>query len=158
MALDEPGTREQELQGRFTLKDRLNYPYIIMRTILKLLDTLGDIEKSDLSIREVVEALIRLIPNSWKDKEFHKARQSAEITKYIDVRPTFCEKPATLEWCKENGIQPYKKQITYNYYILLSAAIDLLDRRHLLTRREYVEKFTGRRAEGSDISERGFDF
>jgi len=84
-----------------------------------------------------------MIPKEWHDDEFQKERETAKVTKLVDQRPGFCGKPASLEWCKARGIEPYKKETTFNFYALFHATINLLQRRGLLSRKNYLEIMEG---------------
>ena len=134
---------EKGEEVQLTLKDRINYPYLIGNQILTFQKATLLIEYSDLEIREAIEGLEHMIPFSWKDPQFKKDIEKSEITQEVDIRPEFCGVKPDLKFCEENGIPTFEKKISLDYHARFQACINLFDRRGLLTRRNYVEKGTG---------------
>lgn len=144
--------------GTLKIKDRLDYPTMLYKTIVASVETARDIEKSDLAVETAIKLIVSIVPDAWKDEKFSKESAAAAQTKIVDIRPLFCGKPASLEYCKAHGIQPFQRQVTYDYNILLQSLTNLLDRLHLFARRTYTERMTGRRYHGKeseDLAETG---
>lgn len=140
------GSRYEELEARKTLKDRLDYPFILTRAVLAYIENLPRMENDDETMREVIMALVGTIPQQLWDKKFKAQYNAARIQKAIDQRPQFCGVPASTEFCQDHNIKPYVLEESFDYYKLYAAAISLLERLHLLTRRNYTERFTGKKA------------
>jgi hypothetical protein len=141
---------QKEIEAQLTLKDRLNYPYYLGDAILT---RSRSILKENFSEREIIEAtenLRALIPKSWEDEEFIKAIKEAEITKKVDIRPSFCGIKPPVEYCEENGITIFREEKSFDYRKLYSACINLLDRRALTAGRKYVQKMTGNPSKGDE--------
>lgn len=133
-----------QYEAQLTLKDRLNYPYLLANQILTFQRALLALEFSEREIRETIEGFVHMIPESWKDDKFNEKMDEATIIRKIDIRPKFCGQSATIEVCEELGIPTFKEVKTFDYYDLFQACIDLLDRRGLTSRRTFTEKFTGK--------------
>jgi len=131
---------ETQYEAQLTLKDRLNFPYLLANQILTFQRSLLAIGFTEREIRDTIEGFVHMIPESYKDKKFKKDMEKATIKKQIDLRPKFCGLPATLETCKELGIEPFKEVTTFDYYDLFQACMNLLQRRHMLTKTNPVEQ------------------
>lgn len=137
------------LEARKTLKDRLNYPWLMEQAIMSFRKVQTDLDKSDADMVEAVQAVINMIPSKWWDDQFKKAYDAALIVKVTDCRPSFCGQVASIEWCQEHGVRPFLEENTFDVYKLFHAAVDLLDRLGLLSRKWFTEKMTGRRYTGA---------
>jgi len=142
---------DREFEAELTLKDRLNFPYLLANQILTFQKAILALEYSEREIRETIEGFEHMIPASWKDDQFNKDIEDAEITRKIDVRPEFCGVKPSLECCKENGLTAFKDEVILDYYAMFQACIDLLDRRGLTARRTFTEKFTGKVFKGNNV-------
>ena len=131
---------EKEFEAQLTLKDRLNFPYLLANQILTFQKAILNLEFSEREIREAIEGFVHLIPEAWKDGKFEDAMKEAEITKKIDLRPRFCGVPPSLEYCKTNSLPAFKDQKTFNYYKMFQACINLLDRKKMLSRIVRIEE------------------
>lgn len=138
-----------DLEGKLTLKDRINYNYLLGVAILTLQRSISTLDKSDREIRESVALLVDMIPSPWKDSQFNKEYKEAVIVQQIDVRPRWCGQPATIDWCLKHGVPVSREETTYKYHKLLQAAFDLMERRAMLSRKKYTEKMTGRKFKGT---------
>jgi len=143
---------ETQYEAQLTLKDRLNFPYLLANQILTFQRSLLALEFSERQIRETIEGFVHMIPETWKDKKFNEDMKKATILRKIDKRPKFCGLPATLETCEELGIEPFKEVTSFDYYDLFQAVINLLERRGLMSRRSFTEKMLGRPARGETIA------
>jgi len=139
---------ETQYEAQLTLKDRLNFPYLLANQILTFQRALLALEFSEREIRETIEGFVHMIPESWKDEQFNEDMDKATIKRKIDIRPKFCGLSATLETCKKLKIEPFMKVTTFDYYDLFQACINLLDRRGLTSRRTFTEKMLGKPFKG----------
>lgn len=127
-----------------TIRDKLNVPYLLATQILTIQKAMLDTSVySEREIREAVNGLVALIPDSWKDTDFEDELKNAKITLKIDQRPKFCGLSANLKTCKELGIEPFKSVDTVDSYKLFHATINLLHRRGLLSQVTRIEKVEG---------------
>lgn len=133
---------ETQYEAQLTLKDRLNFPYLLANQILTFQRALLALEFSEREIRETIEGFVHMIPETWKDKQFMEDMKKAKITQKIDKRPKFCGLSATLETCKELGVEPYKEVTTFDYYDLFQACMNLLQRRRMLSKTNPVEQIS----------------
>jgi len=144
---------ETQYEAQLTLKDRLNFPYLLANQILTFQRALLALEFSEREIRETIEGFVHMIPETWKDDGFKKDTQDAKITRKIDIRPKFCGQSATIEVCEQLGFPIFKEVKTFDYYDLFQAVINLLERRGLMSRRSFTEKMLGRPAKGENIAD-----
>lgn len=127
---------ETQYEAQLTLKDRLNFPYLLANQILTFQRALLALEFSEREIRETIEGFVHMIPESWKDNKFKENMDEAMITRKIDIRPRFCGQAATPAVCEELGVPTVKEVTTFDYYDLFQACINLLDRRGLTGKKE----------------------
>jgi len=66
-------------EAELTLKDRLNFPYLLANQILTFQKAILNLEFSEREIREAIEGLVHLIPQAWKDEQFGKDMKKAQI-------------------------------------------------------------------------------
>lgn len=143
----------KEFEAQLTLKDRLNYPYLLANQILTFQKALLTQEFSEKQVKETIRGLVRLIPESWHDNQFKKDVEDATKTEKIDMRPLVAGRIRVSEQvCKELGIVAFKEVESFNHYEVFQACINLLDRRGLTSRRTFIEKMTGRPTGGIDIA------
>jgi hypothetical protein len=135
---------EQELPS-LTIKDKMNYPYLLAAQFLTIQKAMLNQEFSEREIKEAILGLVNMIPESWMDEDWNKQQKDSVIIDKIDVRPTFCGVPPSIEYCKDNGIIPFEEKETFDYYKLFHACVNLLDRRGIITRRAKIEKHLGER-------------
>ena len=131
---------ETQYEAQLTLKDRLNFPYLLANQILTFQRSLLAIEFTEREIRDTIEGFVHMIPESYKDDKFKADMKKATILKKIDLRPKFCGQPATIEVCEQLGIPIFKEVTTFDYYDLFQACMNLLQRRHMLTKTNPVEQ------------------
>jgi len=136
---------QKEFEAQLTLKDRLNFPYLLANQILTFQKALLALEFSEREVRETIEGFIHLIPQSWKDEAFTEEMAKAKITLKIDNRPLVAGNiRMSPEACLKLGLTPFEDKVTFDYYSLFQACINLLDRRGLTSRRTFTEKMTGK--------------
>lgn len=130
----------EQFEAQLTLKDRLNFPYLLANQILTFQRSILNLEFSEREIRESIESFVHLIPDAWKDDKFTKELDEASINKQIDVRPSFCGVKPSVDYCQENGIPFFREQKTFNHYKMFSACINLLNRRAMLAKVNPVQE------------------
>jgi len=128
---------------QLTLKDKVNFPYILANQMLTFQRALLALEYSEREIRETVEGFVSMIPSDWKDDKFNEDLKASLIDKKVDVRPRFCGVAASLETCEKLGVPAFKMEIGIDYYDRFQACIDLLNRRGLISQVSRVEKVEG---------------
>jgi len=137
---------EKDHEAQLALKDRINFPYLLANQILTVQKSILVADTSIASnreIREAINCLVHLIPNSWKDKDFDNDLKKAEIIEKIDIRPRFCGLPASVKFCEEHGLVSYKENTSFEYHKVFQACMDLLQRKQMLTKIQRVEKLEG---------------
>ena len=129
--------------AELTIKDRLNFPYILANQILTFQKAILALEYSEKEIRETIEGFISLIPDKWKDDDFRKEMKKAIIKVKHDIRPSFCGVTASEKFCEQHGIKAYDIVEGFDYYKLFQCCINLLNRRGLLSKIQRVEVLEG---------------
>ena len=137
---------------QLTLRNRVNFPYILANQMLTFQRSLLALEFSEREIRECVEGFVSIIPSEWKDDQFKQDLEKSVVEKKVDVRPRFCGQAASEEVCEELGVPAFKMKVTIDYYYRFQACIDLLNRRGLIS-----EKTKTERAEGVRYGNDGFE-
>ena len=133
---------EQELPS-LTIKDKMNYPYLLAAQFLTIQKAMLNQEFSERDIKEAILGLVNMIPESWMDEDWETQEKDSIIVDKIDLRMEFCGVKPSIEYCKENGITIFKEVETFDYYKLFHACVNLLDRRGIITRRAKTEKHLG---------------
>lgn len=134
----------EEFTAELTLKDRLNYPYLLANQILTFQKSILNMEYPTSVIREAIEGFVHLIPESWKDEKFLDDIKKAMKKEPKDNRPIVAGNlRMNEETCKALGIEPFVAVDAFDYYMMFQACVDLLDRRGLTSKRTYTEKMTG---------------
>lgn len=125
-----------------TLRDRINFPYIVAKLLL-LIQEFNVTQFAEKELVDAVRGFVSGIPDQMKDAEFRKDEQKATITYNRDIRPSWCGELPSFEICEEYGIPALEKATTLDPYKMLQAIMNLLDRKHMVTRKQFIEKFTG---------------
>jgi len=133
---------ETEVEARLTLKERLNFPYLLANQILTFQKAILNQEYSEAEIREAITSFVHLIPEAWKDKKFRKEIKKAKITNKIDIRRDFCGVLPAKEYCEKQSIPIFKDQETFDYYKMFQACINLLNRRRMLVKIDPTQEFS----------------
>lgn len=134
----------QEFEAQLTLKDRLNFPYLLANQILTFQKAILNLEYSEREIREAIEGFVHLIPNPWKDEAWQKDFEEAVITRKKDLRPIVAGNiRMSEETCKELGIEAFKEEKVFDYYKMFQACIDLLNRKKMLSKVVHIEQLEG---------------
>lgn len=132
-----------EVEAELTLKDRLNFPYLLANQILTFQKAILNLEFSDREIREAIEGFVHLIPEAWKDTKFEDEMKAAQTKTKIDIRPSFCGITASEKFCETHGIKAFREEETFDYYKMFQACINLLNRKKLLSRILRIEQLEG---------------
>jgi hypothetical protein len=130
--------------GELTVKDRLNFPYLLANQILTFQQSLiveGDTEYRS---QEALKGLVNMIPVAWKDPQFHEELEKAVKKVKIDNRPVVVKGiRMNEETCKKLGVKPYTIEKEVDYYKLFQACMNLLNRRGLLSKLHRIEVLEG---------------
>jgi len=143
-----------EFDPQLELKDRINYPHILTTSIIAMKSSLR--ETKEFKMRKVQLLILDLltdIPDTWKDEEFELELKKVVTVRNIDVRPVNAGVRLSNSACKRMGIKTIRQEKQINYFRLKNAIINLLDRRHLLIRKEKIEQSTGRNLDIQFIEE-----
>lgn len=125
----------EEFEAQLTLKDRLNFPYLLANQILTFQKAILNLEYSEREIKEAIEGFVHLIPESWKDDKWKKEIKAAETVEEVDMRK---------EWCgRKIGEPKIEKQKSFDHYKMFQACINLLDRKKMLSRVMRIEELEG---------------
>ena len=127
-----------------TIKDRLNFPYLIARQIITYQQAILTTEHSEREIQEAINGLVELVPDSWKGEEWKKETKEAKIKRKIDIRPIVAGNiRMSEEVCKELGIPAFREEEGWDSNKLFHCVINLLDRRGLISRKTKYEDIPG---------------
>jgi hypothetical protein len=131
-----------------TIRDRVDWPYLISYSINTLFLAMRRDTLNEWEIQTIVEYIEGLIPMSIRliDKKYEEELKAATKDKKLDKRPHFGGVPLSEEACKLQGIVPYEMVKVVPPVVKFNAIINLLNRLGVVTKKEYTEKFTGRRA------------
>lgn len=134
-----------------TIKDKINYPFIIGNALLKFQEAIVKVEgeQSEQETREAALCLFNLIPTSWHDDLFREDLKRATLKVKLDVRKEWCgRKVGKPKFEDEEKLEPYR---------LVNAVVDLLERRELISKKERIEKVEGVLLDVNNESETEFD-
>jgi len=134
---------EQELPS-LTIKDKMNYPYLLAAQFLTIQKAILNREYSEQEKKEAVQGLVDMTPDSWKDEEWQKELKKAEVKTIIDHRQKWCCVLESVEiYMEQWGKSPFETVIEYDPNKLFHSCVNLFDRRGLITRRAKTEKHLG---------------
>jgi len=126
------------------LKDRLNYPYILTKSLFAIEMAYSEKDYDADKVEGMIWLLYHKIPETWKDKQFVDAVNDSVESKIVDVRPQFGKIKLNIELCEERGLK-INEQVEYiDYFKILQAIINLMDRLNMLVRKDKIEKSTGK--------------
>jgi len=128
-----------------TIKDRLPYTYILTEAIKTVLKSISSLQYSRREIEESIQGLVNMIPGSWvaNDEEWKKDMDEAQVKKVVDIRPSFARVKMSKKLCEKKGIQMTKEVIVPDYFKMLHAVFNKLNRLGMISRRDWVEAPTG---------------
>jgi len=129
-----------------TVKDKVNYPYILANAILNFHSSIIKAEglQSEQEVKEAALCLYNSIPASWKDGDpaLKEDLKKAITEKKVDVRNVWCGKRV--------GKPKFENQEHIDPYKLYHACINVMDRKGLISRIEKTEMIDGRFVEDAN--------
>jgi len=86
-----------------------------------------------------------MIPKPWveNDEEWKKDMESAKKKIKVDIRPSFAGVKMNKDLCKAKGIKMSKEVEVVDYFKMLHAVFNKLNRLGMISRREWIEAPTG---------------
>ena len=131
-----------------SFSDRINYPYILGRSFLTYLIAITNNPTAFTrqQVEEAAKAINTLIPDGMGDKQYRDDIAKARVKTTYDARPLLCGVPM--------GELVTTELDETDYYALVHAAVNLLYRSEMLTRRTVTEK---RRESIGDYTDTGQD-
>lgn len=133
----------KDISFNLTIRDKINFPFLLAEQITTFQKAILNIEYSRREIEESIQGMVAMIPTRWEDEDYQKDKKGAVKIFTIDNRPSFAGVRSSKEYCKARGIKLTRKETRPDYFKLLHAVIDLLDRRGMLSKREFTEQTTG---------------
>ena len=137
-------------EAKLTLRDRIPTNMLYLYTFLNLNKAIKDIKHSEAEIREAVLALIAMVPDELRDEKFKEEIGEATKSFIVDVRPSFCQVKASVEYCQRNGIPITQEIPKFDYFALYHAVFNLLERKNMLFKKQPKEIMTGFPAVGKE--------
>ena len=131
-----------------TIKDKINYAWLIANQVLTYQKLLQNIKFTDAELREVAIGFTDLVVDSLKDDQWEIDINNAKILILTDIRPVCCTTKASVEYCVRKKIPIYQKTLDYDSHKLIRACMNLFDRRGYMTKKAKVEKMFGERFAG----------
>ncbi len=128
--------REIFPETKLTIKDKIPLNQLIFLTCLQINKAILNIKYSSDEVVEIVHALICQIPEEEHDEQFLEDLKNAYYIQTVDVRPVFCTTPASLEYCARKKIPAFVREKRPDYRKLYTAAINVLNRRNMLTKKQ----------------------
>lgn len=146
---------DESLDLNLTVRERIDYPFLIANQILNIQRVIIKDSYDPAEIRDAVETLIAMIPLSWRETDdyFMKDIQSSIKKITVDIRPVFGGVQASPEICAKMGWSTTRIDEETDHFKAFNAVINLLDRKRMLTRRNWIEKVTGAPADGKPTYE-----
>lgn len=133
----------KDISFNLTIRDRINFPFLLAEQISTFQKAILNTDYSRREIEESIQGLAGMIPSRWEDEQYQKDRDASTEEYEVDNRPTFAGVPSSNQFCEDRGIPLTRTETRKNYFKLLHAVIDLLERRGMLSRRQFTEQPTG---------------
>ena len=154
-----PESEYPEFDPQLELKDRINYPHILTTSIIAMKSSLREAKEFNLrKVQIMILDLLTDIPDTWKDQQFEDELKKVVKIREIDIRPINAGVRLSKEACAKMKIATTRKTKQINYFRLKNAIVNLLDRRHLLIRKEKIEQSTGRNLDIQHIEDLNLEF
>lgn len=134
---------KEEREPSLTIGDRINYPYLLANQIQALINIQKKEAFEEEEIQVPINSLLHLIPNYLRDEAFEKELEEAKITETVDLRPSFGGVSLDDKVCEELGLPVSEKKEKDDPYKILLAIMNLLQRRKMLLRTQWIEEITG---------------
>lgn len=129
-------------EAKLTMREKLPTALILTAGILDIRRSIKDIQYSAEELRESIMGFVAMIPEELRDEEFYAELEKAKTIITIDVRPSFCEVKASVEYCQSHGIPTVQNQESFDYLAVFHACFNLLMRKHMLLKTEAKEIMT----------------
>ena len=128
-----------------TIKDRLPYTYILTEQIKTFQASCLNTEYSRREIEEAIQGLVNMIPKPWveTDEEWKKDIDESKKKIKVDIRPSFAGVNMKVELCELKGIPIEKEVEVVDYFKMLHAVFNKLNRLGMISRRDWIEAPTG---------------
>ena len=129
-----------------TIKDRLNFSYILAEYEIRMADILD--LRTDPQLRQFrafVNWLIHTIPDDWKDQPYYDEMAEANVRVIVDVRPMIAGFRLSFEYCEANKVPIYRQDTYQDPWKQHQGIINLWNRRGLLSKVKFKEVMTGRK-------------
>jgi hypothetical protein len=128
-----------------TIKDRMPYTYILTEALKAVLKSIGSLKYSRREIEESIKALVKMIPEPWtrNDAEWKKDMDKAITKIKVDIRPSFAGVKMSKELCKKKKVPMTKQVEVPDYFQMLHAVFNKLNRLGMISRRDWIESPTG---------------
>lgn len=96
-------------------------------------------------IDHAIRGLVEMIPDPWivNDADWQQDVAKAKQKITVDVRPIFAGVKLSPELCEKRGIPITKEVDVVDYFQMLHAVFNKLNRLGMLTRKEWTEAPTG---------------
>jgi hypothetical protein len=128
-----------------TVRDRLPYSYILTKQVQSFQASYMNKEFSRREVEESIKGLVAMIPEPWVENDAEwKTDMDASKTKIeVDVRPAFAGVKMKMELCKAKKIPITREIEVVDYFKMLHAVFNKLNRLGMITRKEWTEAPTG---------------
>lgn len=130
-------------QFDLNIRDKLDFPFRVDQQIETFQKATLNTDYSRREIEESINGLVHLMPSRWRDDKFKEDLQKAKAKVQQDIRPVFAGVRMNKDLCRERKIPMTKEGEVIDYFKMLLACIDLLDRLGMLSRRVFTEAPTG---------------
>ena len=133
---------QEEKEISLTIGDKINWPFILATAIMKFQESIVKEEgfQSEQEVREAALVVRNLIPKVWVDEQFEKDMKEAVIIEEIDSRNINCG--VRVGNLKDH---PPIKVEKINPYRLVHACVNVIERRGLISKKEWQELFPGKK-------------
>jgi len=135
--------RTREGQASLTIRDRIDFTYLLEEQIITFQQATLNTDFSRREIEEAIDGFVSMVPKTWQDEDYQSELKEAIKIIKVDIRPTFATIPLKMEICKEKNIPIFQEREQKHYFKMLNCVINLLDRRGMISRKEFLEKATG---------------
>lgn len=130
-------------EAKLTIRDRLPTNMLLLYTFLNINKAFKEIKVSADEIGEAVLGLVSMIPDDLRDDLFLEELEAATEEILVDVRPSFCEVKASLDYCERKGIPAFLPERRLNYFEMYHAVFNLLMRKNMLLKIQPKEIMLG---------------
>lgn len=134
---------EAQEEQTLTVSDRLNYPYLLASQIQALIDVQKKHNFQEEDIKLPINALVSMIPDNIRDKQFTDDIEKCSIRKTVDSRPSFAGRKLSNDICQKLGFEVESEVVEEDPFRTLKVTMDLLQRRKMLLRFNWMEVITG---------------